>query len=114
MKIEKFKSEIETVKKFFELYCKNKHKNLVNNNIKLHYKGEEINSSLNLCEDCLKTITYCFDRLVECPHEVKPRCRKCLKPCYGKDEWKAMKKVMKYSGIRVGLSSIKNIFKGDS
>ncbi len=111
MELIKFKQEISTLKKFFKTYCKNKHKEQKSIEKNLTYKKEEITISLNLCEDCLKKIQYSFDRLLECPHEIKPRCRTCPNPCYEKQQWKETAKVMRYSGMRLGLLSIKKLFK---
>lgn len=119
MEIKKFKEEINTLKKFFELYCKGncKDNHTVNQKItkSLTYKNETINIDLDLCPACLEKINYSFDRLLACPHEIKPRCRACPNPCYEKKQWKDTAKVMRYSGIRLGLTSvnkkIKNLFK---
>lgn len=107
MKIEKFESEIMTLKKFFELYCKNKHENIKEKDIDINYKGEVFSFQLNLCEDCIKTISYSFKRLQECPHEEKPRCRNCKNPCYEKLMWKKLASIMKYSAIKLSLSKAK-------
>ena len=58
-------------------------------------------------------INYSFDRLNECPHDIKPRCRTCPSPCYEKQEWKKLSKLMKYSGLQFGLIKIKKLFKRD-
>ncbi len=110
MKTSKFKSEVETLKKFFELYCKNHHKNIVKKIVPLKYEKEEFYIDLNLCEDCYNHINYCFCRLLDCPHDEKPRCRKCPNPCYERKEWKNTAKIMRYSGIRLGLTSVKKKF----
>lgn len=111
MKIEKFKNEVATLKKFFEIYCKNKHKNQQDKIIILNYKNEHITIQLKLCEECFNTINYSFDRLLECPHEEKPRCRKCPNPCYEKKQWKEVAKTMRYSGLYLGLSRINKTFR---
>lgn len=112
---EKFESETNTLKKFYEFYCKNNHTNQKHNSIKLTYKDKIYNIELLLCKECINNINYSFERLQECKHEVKPRCRNCPETCYDKIHWKKTAKVMKYSAIRLGLSSIKqkvrNIFK---
>lgn len=107
MTSEKFETEITTLKKFFEVYCKGKHEHQTHRNKELIYKNKTFKIELDLCEECLKDIKYSFNRLLECPHEEKPRCRKCPNPCYDKIQWKKTAKVMKYSGIKLGLSSIK-------
>jgi len=111
MTTEKFEIEIQTLKKFFELYCKNKHENLIKKDIILTYKDKEFDLNLELCEDCHKAINYSFERLQECPHEIKPRCRQCPNPCYDKEHWKNAAKVMKYSGVRLGLTKAKQKLK---
>jgi len=106
MEIVKFKQEVETLKKFFEIYCSNKHEEQLNIVKELEYKGESVKVDLCLCEECLEKINYSFDRLLECPHEEKPRCRKCPNPCYEKKQWKEVASVMRYSGMSLGLSRI--------
>ena len=115
MEIMKFKNETQTLKKFFEIYCSGKHTNQEQIIKTLNYKDEIIQIHLNLCPECLKKINYSFDRLLECPHEIKPRCRTCPSPCYEKKQWKETAAVMRYSGMILGLTKfskkIKNIFK---
>ena len=55
---------------------------------------------------CLKKIEYSFGRLLDCPHEIKPRCRTCPNPCYEKQQWKETAQVMRYSGVKLGLRSV--------
>ena len=105
---EKFESEINTLKKFFEIYCKDKHENQKNHTSYVEYKSKIFILKLDLCEDCYKTINYSFLKLQSCPQEIKPRCRVCPKPCYEKQEWKDIAKVMKYSAIKLSLGKIKS------
>ncbi|PLY07191.1 MAG: hypothetical protein C0625_06130 [Arcobacter sp.] len=115
METAKFKNEIQTLKKFFEIYCKEKHSDQEKTVKILNYKNEIIEINLNLCPECLKKIEYSFEKLLACPHEIKPRCRACPNPCYEKKQWKETAKVMRYSGMKLGLSNInkkiKNLFK---
>jgi len=105
---EKYIHEFQTLKNFFEKYCNDKHKNQKKITKTLRYN--EINHKLELllCDDCYELIDYSLDRLNECPHEIKPRCRTCPKPCYEPVIWKKVAKLMRYSGIRLGLTKIKN------
>ncbi len=111
MEIVKFKSEVQTLKKFFELYCKNKHTNQENVTHILRYINEDIKVELYLCKECFENINYSFNRLLECPHEEKPRCRTCPNPCYEKKQWKEVAKIMRYSGVSLGLTRINKKFK---
>lgn len=111
MKIEKFISEVDTLKKFFELHCIDNHTNQKHHCKQLKYNGEKINTDIEVCENCIHLIHYSFDRLIECPHDPKPRCRTCPNPCYEKSEWKKVAKLMRYSGIHLGILKIKKIFR---
>ncbi|OCL84319.1 nitrous oxide-stimulated promoter family protein [Arcobacter porcinus] len=108
MTFEKFNEEISTLKKFYELYCKDKHEKQAIYQKNIFYKEHNFRLDLNLCEDCLKNISYSFSKLQSCPHEIKPRCRSCTAPCYEKLEWKTCAKVMKYSSIKLSLGKIKS------
>ena len=108
MTTEKFEIEINTLKTFLELYCKDKHELQETKNITLNYKSNSFNLETNLCEDCQKAIDYSFIKLQNCPHEIKPRCRKCPNPCYEKQNWKETARVMKYSAIKLSLGKIKS------
>ena len=111
MTSEKFTTEAQTLKKFFELHCCDKHLNQTHHCKQLVYNNEKINIELELCNECIELIHYSFDRLKECPHDPKPRCRTCNNPCYSQDEWKKVAKLMKYSGIQLGILKVKKFFK---
>lgn len=111
MTTQKFEIEINTLKTFFELYCKNKHEDQKENTIKLEYKDISVDIELHLCEECLDSINYSFDRLLDCPHDIKPRCRTCPTPCYEKQRWKNAAKVMKYAAINLSLTKAKKKIK---
>jgi len=112
---EKFSNEIDTLKKFFPIYCNDKHKGQFEKEYKVTYLDKEIDFKVSLCNECHELLSYAILRLKECPHEIKPRCRKCPNPCYEKEKFKQMAKMMRYSGMKLGLTKaakkIKNIFK---
>lgn len=106
MKKEHLVENRQTLQRFISLYCANKHENLPKNRAKLH----EDDSEYVLCEECERTLCYAYARLLECPYEEKPSCRKCTSPCYEKSMWKKMAKIMMYSGMRLGLTKIRKLF----
>ena len=108
---EKFISEVETLKKFFTIHCKDKHLNQNSYMKILQYKNQHYDVSFHLCCECKKLINYSIQRLEECPHDIKPRCRTCINPCYEKTEWKKLAKLMRYSGIHLGILKIKKFLK---
>jgi hypothetical protein len=105
---EKFESEINTLKKFFEIYCHDKHQDRVmhEGNYNIPYKEKTFILNVTLCDECNSLLSSSIKHLQECPHEEKPRCRKCPTPCYSKEEWKSVAKIMKYAGIKLGLGKI--------
>lgn len=107
MREEKFQSEIKTLDKFFTKYCEDKHSERFSKEYYLKYKECELSFSIYLCKDCHELITYSFEKLSQCPHEIKPRCRKCPSPCYEKPQWKKLAKLMRYSGFQFGLLKVK-------
>jgi hypothetical protein len=117
MTYEKFENEINTLKKFFEIYCHNKHQDKImhEGNYNIPYRDKVFKLDVTLCDECNELLSYSINKLQECPHEEKPRCRKCPTPCYEKDKWKQVAKIMKYAGIRLGLGKVgtrlKNLLK---
>ena len=104
MTFEKFTSEIKTLIKFFPIYCKDKHKDQFNKHYNVVYLDKNIEFDICLCEKCHNLLIYAINRLQECPNDPKPRCRKCPNPCYDKDKYKQIAKIMRYSGMKLGLT----------
>ncbi len=112
MSEEKFIKDVKILLDFVEIYCKDKHDDVKNTKeLTLEYKGESFESiSYTLCKKCEEDFLYSYARLQECPHDEKPRCRRCKKPCYEKPQWKSLKNIMKYSGMKKGLIKVKKLF----
>ncbi len=104
----KFEEEVNTLKDFFECYCKGKHENAKIKITTLEYQSKIFYLESHLCDECQKGIYYSLSKLQNCPHEIKPRCRKCPAPCYEKEEWKNTAKIMIYSAVKLSLSKMKN------
>ncbi|MFC2492152.1 MAG: nitrous oxide-stimulated promoter family protein [Campylobacter curvus] len=111
---EKFCYEVATVTKFIQIYCTDKHKEEPKHKCtqSLSYNGEANVTSVEfeLCKECEHMARYAYARLQACPHIEKPRCHRCPHPCYELDMWKKMAKMMKYSGMKLGLNKIKKLF----
>lgn len=107
---EKFQEQKNTLEHFIQTYCTNKHKNQSHISQNILYDNQSFDTTLDLCDECLETFNYSIERLQGCPHEEKPRCRKCPNPCYEKLYWKKLAKIMRYSGMKLGLLQLKNKF----
>lgn len=56
-----------------------------------------------LCPECARLLGYSLGRRLLCPYEPKPACKKCETPCYREGHRQQMRRVMKYSGLRLIL-----------
>ncbi|WP_373072138.1 nitrous oxide-stimulated promoter family protein [Sulfurimonas sp.] len=108
MTTQKFEEDVEVLKSFFPIFCNDNHKHQIKKNYVFKYKSEEYYFQTNLCVECHNLLNYSLQKLKECPHDIKPKCRKCPSPCYEKPQWKTLAKLMKYSGIKLGYIKIKN------
>lgn len=107
----KFQSELGTLTGFVELFCRsNKHQEKSLQSFTCNYHGFSYSFEIFLCSECRSLLNYASTRLQKCPHEIKPKCRKCKVPCYEKKEWKQMAKVMRYGGITMAIEGLKERF----
>jgi hypothetical protein len=104
MKKEKLIEDTHILHQFITMYCVHQHKEV------LKKEGSVEMLSYTLCEECEHVLHYAHARLCECPHDPKPSCRKCHKPCYEREMWKKMARVMMYSGMRLGLTKMRKLF----
>jgi hypothetical protein len=106
----KFESEVEVLKSFFGIYCAGQ-EHQQRKFTSFTYTHQEFTSSVELllCEECQALLRYSLNKLQNCPHEIKPRCRTCIHPCYEKREWKSLSKVMRFSGLKLGVLKVKKI-----
>lgn len=101
MDIPRFDEESEKLKLFFDVYCQSKH-----TNVQKQQNQIVVHPSFELCEHCREHFQYALERLAECPHDPKPKCRKCPTSCYEKSHWKALAKIMRYSAIKLGFGKM--------
>ena len=111
---EKFIHDSQTVLKFIQCYCDSEHFKSKKSKdfIRLNYNDKDLNEEIHydLCKKCEETLQYSYTKLQECPHDDKPSCRKCPRACYDKVEWKRLAKIMRLSGLKLGLLKIRKLF----
>ena len=84
MKKNRIENEKEALRKMFYIYC----------------KGQ--NHGDLLCDDCEKLLNYSLERLDLCKYaNDKPFCSKCRVNCYKPEMRSEIRKVMRYSGLRL-------------
>lgn len=114
---EKFIEQVSTLAKFMQTNCEDNHLKTPKSEVKfaLHYKDKDLANVVSsvICKECEELFKYAYARLQNCPHEIKPSCRKCPHPCYERERWKQMAKIMRYSGMKLGLTKIKKMLRID-
>ncbi|MCW4033156.1 MAG: nitrous oxide-stimulated promoter family protein [Candidatus Bathyarchaeota archaeon] len=95
----KIDHDIQTLGKFVEIYCNNKHFSKDRKKWNLpKTKFKEINE-LTLCKECSELLNYSINRTILCPLDPKPSCKKCRIHCYSDGYRAKIREVMKFSGI---------------
>jgi len=96
----KEKSDIGTLMKFVEIFCRENHNGeKATFSFKLYDLKEIAKRDLSLCPDCSKLLTYGLTMRLKCPHDPKPMCKKCETQCYKGDYKEKIKEIMKFSGM---------------
>lgn len=54
---------------------------------------------LHLCQDCTKLLNHGAAKLLLCPYDPKPMCKKCPTHCYAPGYREKMRRVMRFSGL---------------
>ena len=106
MKVEDFERELNTLRRMFPVYCRDKHKGWISKIYRVPYGGKVFEFKIELCPECHNLFAYAVERLTQCPHDPKPRCRKCPNPCYERDKYAQMARRMRYAGVKLGLSKV--------
>ncbi|MGD9578510.1 MAG: nitrous oxide-stimulated promoter family protein [Syntrophorhabdus sp.] len=96
----KEKSDIRTLMRFVEIYCREKH---TNEKSPFTFTRIDVKSirkkDLMLCPECTKLLRYGLTMRLKCPHDPKPMCKKCTTQCYKGDYRSKIREIMKFSGI---------------
>jgi hypothetical protein len=110
MTFETYRREATTLTTFVTHFCTDKHHGMPkrSRSIPIRYGGKQADSlEATLCDACAGIIDYGMGRLQECPFDAKPKCRKCPDPCYERPMWKQVAAIMRYSGMKLGLTKIR-------
>lgn len=95
----KEKSDIRTLMKFVEIFCRENHNDEKTSFSFRLYDLKEIDQrDIFLCLDCTKLLTYGLTMRLKCPHHPKPMCKKCEAQCYKGDYKEKIRVIMKFSG----------------
>ena len=99
---EKKSKEIKVLSRFIAIYCREHHRTEVRDTFPI--KDERLRSSLGhkdllLCKDCSKLLSHGIAKLLLCPYDPKPTCKKCETHCYAPGYRERIREVMRFSGL---------------
>lgn len=98
----KKRKDIKALTDFIEIYCRENHgaevgEPFVFRDDRLHDILRDRN--LELCAECSKLLNHGIAKLLLCPYDPKPTCKKCETHCYAPDYRRRIREVMRFSGM---------------
>ncbi len=87
---------------FISIFCRENHSTetrtpfLIKDDRLLKVWGDK---DLVLCGDCSRLLNHGIAKLLLCPYNPKPMCKKCETHCYAPGYRKRIREVMKFSGL---------------
>ena len=102
-KLDKKKSkDIRVMRSFISVFCRQNHKETEKEIFQP--EDERLQAALGkhsplLCEDCSRLFHHGVVKLLLCPYDPKPMCKKCQTHCYAPGYRGRMREVMRFSGI---------------
>ena len=99
---DKKRKDIKVLSRFIAIYCREHHRTEVRDAFPV--KDESLRSSLGhkdliLCKDCSKLLSHGIAKLLLCPYDPKPTCKKCETHCYAPGYRERIREVMRFSGL---------------
>lgn len=98
----KKEKDIRVLADFVSIFCRENHSD--GNKSLFSIRDDRLQQSLNggsmmLCQDCQKLFTHGIAKLLQCPYDPKPMCKKCPTHCYAPGYRERMREVMRFSGL---------------
>ncbi|MBI2287625.1 MAG: nitrous oxide-stimulated promoter family protein [Chloroflexi bacterium] len=94
--------DIRVLGNFISIFCRENHQAEVRSvfPIKDERLGEVLGDrDLELCRDCSKLLNHGIAKLMLCPYDPKPMCKKCETHCYAPGYREKIREVMRFSGL---------------
>lgn len=98
----KKKKDLKVLRDFVSVFCREKHSGA--NKDVFPVKDERLRQALGdqeliLCPDCARLLNHGMAKLLLCPYDPKPMCKKCETHCYAPGYRERIREVMKFSGL---------------
>ena len=94
--------DIRVLADFISIFCREKHRAESKDTFLI--KDDRLRQSLGdknlvLCQGCDKLLNHGIAKLLLCPYDPKPMCKKCETHCYASGYREKVREVMKFSGL---------------
>lgn len=99
---DKKSKDIKVLGNFVAIFCRENHGTEAKEALLI--KDEEVQQALGtkalvLCHDCQKLLSHGIAKLLLCPYDPKPMCKKCPTHCYAPGYREKIRQVMRFSGL---------------
>lgn len=94
--------DIKVLSAFISIFCREKHRSAARDNFIItddRLRSVLADKQLLLCSDCSKLLSHAIAKLLLCPYDPKPMCKKCPTHCYAPGYRERIREVMKFSGL---------------
>jgi len=94
--------DIRVLADFISIYCRHHH--AAANRKPVTFRDERLTrileaKGLELCPQCAKLFDHGATKLILCPYDPKPACKKCAKHCFAPLYRQRIRQVMRFSGM---------------
>jgi hypothetical protein len=94
--------ELKVLAGFVGIYCREKHAG--RDRAEFPVRDAGVRRALGsrpprLCEDCRRLLEHGIAKLLLCPYDPKPMCKKCPTHCYAPGYRERIREVMRFSGL---------------
>ena len=94
--------DIRLLSDFISIFCRENHRAEVKD--AFLPKDDRLRQSLGnkdlvLCQDCHRLLNHGIAKLLLCPYDPKPMCKKCETHCYAPGYREKIREVMRFSGM---------------
>lgn len=94
--------DIGVLSDFISIFCREKHRTEDRESFRIRdarLQDTLGDKDLVLCQDCRKLLDHSIAKLLLCPYDPKPMCKKCETHCYAPGYREKIREVMKFSGL---------------
>jgi len=94
--------DLKVLAGFISIFCRENHR--LADKDTFYIRDDRLRRALGnkesvLCQDCCKLLDHGIAKLLLCPYDPKPMCKKCVTHCYAPGYRERIREVMRFSGL---------------